>query len=228
MGRPVHNGWTKQHVAEAIRECAREVGGEDRTTLRITEYQAWAKGRSYAPTKHVIYDLFETWPAACREAGLDLLSANIPVFDPERIDRSVEAALKHHRKKHGDRPMLERDYERMYRDPKLKKVDVSPAVVIRYCGRWSDAADKYGFGTGRVKSLTDRPLEEWVAEISEICQEYGGPLSVREFNAARPPGFPTSRRLATAFGGWEFLLHQAGYRYYQGRPSPGDFAAATG
>jgi hypothetical protein len=219
MARPVSNTWTEKSVAQAIQDCARDICEDGKWSLRITQYQQWAKGRVNAPTKHVIYDLFGTWPEACKAAGLNLLSANVPVFTPERIDKSVRAAVLRHRKDSGESPMLEGDYDRMYRDPKIPKVDVSPAVVIRYCGRWSEAAEKYGFAVGRVKSLTDRPVDEWVAEISEICEEQGGPLSIRAFNQCRPPGFPSSRRLATAFGGWESLLSKAGYTSYSGRPS---------
>jgi hypothetical protein len=215
MARPASNSWTEAQVVAALRRCAREIKGKDKRPLSVNDYRRWSATQTGVPKMHTVYELFESWPKACRAAGIQLTNnPNTPNVSMTEIDTAMKAAVKEHKRLYGDAPMRERDYEEMI--GVVKGVDVSLAGILRACGRWSEAGVKYGFHTGRVRSIKERPQKEWAKEVVAICRRAGRPLWVRQFDAERPSGFPTARRLTTAFGvSWDSFLINGGYNWKQ-------------
>jgi hypothetical protein len=197
-------------ITKAIKRCSVELGLPQiraqangrgywvcdgyRVPLRARDYQQWAQGKD-VPGLPEIYSVIGGWSDASSQAGLGRTTG----ARPRTTQGEVQSALKAASQLWGKRPMGVSDYQEL-QGSHPDRVTVSLKPILKHYGTWGAACAANEITPRKEGKLVKD--QRWLDELQAISAD---PLSIREFNRAKPAGFPSAQRLGNLWGGWARL-----------------------
>lgn len=213
----------QREILDALRACCRDLDlvptpgvagcaeAQHTDPLHRDRYRSWAEGRSavgyIVPSLREINIAFGNWREAASKIGVgDRRGPNhvVGLQDVKRSFGEIKKLIQIGTGQPASFPALtEARYEELRAEnPQLRLVS---AWEIKQFFTWATACREHGLSAGKFKSVRD--IEDLEDRIYEICEEHGGPLSVRSFDLIRPSGFPTAQNIARTLGiGWREVL----------------------
>lgn len=185
---------------------------EDGLRLTTRDYETWQKDNPAEPELRQIVQVFSDWRGACLAAGLKNPKGRSGLDSVAAVELSMQLM----RERVGENITLGLWERERKRDPRI----VPLRTLKRIYGSQRKAAEAFDMHWGSTHSYAETSDAEIVEMVKRVCDEAGGPLSVRAYNARRDKGRTPPDLEATGLivewarrgnGRWPELLAAAGH-----------------